>query len=51
MNLLRLRRSFCRQLAILPDTEIIQRRAVADMIETIDKALQAQKAAGALVRA
>jgi hypothetical protein len=45
VNLLRLRRSFCRQLATLPNSEAIQRKAAADMIAVIDEALQAQKAA------
>jgi len=51
MNLLRLRRAFCHQLAILPNSEAIQRHATAEMIAVIDRALQAQKAADALVRA
>jgi len=51
MNLLKLRRVLCCQLGTLPNSEEIQRKAAAEMIDIIDRALQAQKAADAQVGA
>jgi len=50
MHLLRLRQAFCRDLARLPNEQQIQRKAAAEMIAVIDRALQAKKATDALCR-
>lgn len=47
MDLLRLRRSMCRWLSILPNQEEAKRRLCAGIIALIDEALEVEKAGSA----